>query len=88
MSTVVHGKLHNAPGAMETDDVIGITGHEGQQIESFNQQSIQLGQMQPDPAFKEEVEQALKEQSALDKDEQAVCLIRLTVWVGFLFPSI
>ncbi|CDH56267.1 transcription initiation factor tfiid subunit 5 [Lichtheimia corymbifera JMRC:FSU:9682] len=69
---VIHGKLLDA--GMDADDatgVIGITGHESQQIESFNQQTLQLGETQMDPAFKDEVEQALKEQDASNKETSA-----------------
>lgn len=66
---VVHGKLSKSAGGLEEDDVIGITGHETQQIEAFNQQDLQLGQAQMDPAFKEEVEQALKEKDQTKKQE-------------------
>lgn len=57
--------------ADDTTGVIGITGHESQQIESFNQQTLQLGETQMDPAFKDEVEQALKEQDASNKETSA-----------------
>lgn len=70
--SVIHGKLLDA--GMDADDatgVIGITGHESQQIESFNQQTLQLGETQMDPAFKDEVEQALKEQDASNKETSA-----------------
>ncbi|KAL0080985.1 WD40-repeat-containing domain protein [Phycomyces blakesleeanus] len=66
---VVHGKLLKSAGGLEMDDVIGITGHDSQQIEAFNHQSIQLGQPQMDPSFKEEIEQALKERDSARKDE-------------------
>ncbi|KAI8140498.1 WD40-repeat-containing domain protein [Fennellomyces sp. T-0311] len=71
---VVHGKLKSA-GGLEMDDmtgVIGITGHEAQQIESFNQQSVQLGEPQMDTALREEVERTLKERDAAKKDAAAV----------------
>ncbi|KAI9311313.1 WD40-repeat-containing domain protein [Dichotomocladium elegans] len=68
---VIHGKLMESAGALDGEDgTIGITGHEAQQIESFNQQPLQLGQPQMDPAFREEVEQALKSQDAARKDGQ------------------
>ncbi|CAO3598589.1 unnamed protein product [Absidia cylindrospora] len=62
---VVHGKLLKSAGGLELDDVIGITGHHSQHLETFNQQPVQLGRPVMDPAFKEEVEQALK-----DEDQQ------------------
>ncbi|KAI9250494.1 WD40-repeat-containing domain protein [Phascolomyces articulosus] len=71
---VVHGKLKSA-GGLENDDmagVIGIAGHEAQQIESFNQQRVQLGEQHMDPAFKDEVERTLKERDAARKENAAV----------------
>ncbi|KAI9482612.1 WD40-repeat-containing domain protein [Zychaea mexicana] len=70
---VVHGKLKSA-GGLEMDDmagVIGIAGHEAQQIESFNQQKVQLGGTQMDPALREEVERTLKERDAARKEQAA-----------------
>ncbi|KAG2215866.1 hypothetical protein INT45_006353 [Circinella minor] len=70
---VVHGKLKSA-GGLEMDDmagVIGIAGHEAQQIESFNQQRVQLGEQHMDPAFKEEIERTLKERDTAKKESLA-----------------
>ncbi|KAF9101390.1 Transcription initiation factor TFIID subunit 5 [Mortierella sp. GBA35] len=47
------------------DEVIGIAGHGTHQLATFNQQSVMLGQMPPDAAFREQVEQSLKEEEAL-----------------------
>ncbi|ORZ01457.1 WD40-repeat-containing domain protein [Syncephalastrum racemosum] len=67
---VIHSKLLKSAGGMDMDDyVVGITGHEGQQIESFNEQELQLGQPHPDPNFREEVEQALKDHQQDVKEE-------------------
>ncbi|KAI8092762.1 WD40-repeat-containing domain protein [Halteromyces radiatus] len=66
---VVHGKLLKSAGGLELDDVIGITGHQSQHLETFNQQPVQLGQLPMDPAFKEEMEQALKDEEQISKDE-------------------
>ncbi|KAG0175245.1 Transcription initiation factor TFIID subunit 5 [Apophysomyces sp. BC1034] len=66
---VSHGKLLKSAGGLEMDDVIGITGHQSQQLEAFNRQEIQLGQPQMDPSFREEVEQALKDQENAKKEE-------------------
>ncbi|KAI8332903.1 WD40-repeat-containing domain protein [Chlamydoabsidia padenii] len=63
---VMHGKLLKSAGGLELDDVIGITGHQSQHLETFNQQPVQLGQPPMDPAFKEEIEQVLK-----DEDQQS-----------------
>ncbi|CEI89162.1 hypothetical protein RMCBS344292_03530 [Rhizopus microsporus] len=53
----------NIQGGLELeDDVIGITGHQTQQLEEFNRQRVQLGLLQFEPSFKEEVEQAIKEE--------------------------
>ncbi|KAG2213828.1 hypothetical protein INT47_001097 [Mucor saturninus] len=65
---VVHGKLLKSAGGLEMDDV-GITGHQTQQIEEFNKQSVQLGLIQLDQAFKDEVEQAIKDMESSKKDE-------------------
>jgi transcription initiation factor TFIID subunit 5 len=59
---VVHGKLLKSAGGLEMDDVIGITGHQTQQMEEFNKQSVHLGLIQLDQSFRDEVEQAIKEQ--------------------------
>ncbi|KAG2234825.1 hypothetical protein INT48_006742 [Thamnidium elegans] len=64
---VVHGKLLKSAGGLEMDDV-GITGHQTQQIEEFNKQAVQLGLIQLDQAFKDEVEQAIKEQEFSKKE--------------------
>ncbi|CAO3702377.1 unnamed protein product [Rhizopus stolonifer] len=62
---LVHGKLLKSAGGLELDDdVIGITGHQTQQIEEFNRQRIQLGLPQLDPSFKEDIEQAIKDEEA------------------------
>ncbi|KAG0801430.1 hypothetical protein G6F22_001253 [Rhizopus arrhizus] len=77
---VVHGKLLKSAGGLELDDdVIGITGHQTQQIEEFNRQRVQLGLPQLDPSFKEEVEQAIKDEEANQKkkDEESVSLLEL-----------
>jgi hypothetical protein len=69
---VVHGKLLKSAGGLELDDVIGITGHQSQHLETFNQQPVQLGRPAMDPAFREEIEQALNDedqQQQLNKDE-------------------
>lgn len=58
----MHGKLKSAGGLELEDDVIGITGHQTQQLEEFNRQRVQLGLLQFEPSFKEEVEQAIKEE--------------------------
>lgn len=50
------------------DEVIGIAGHGTLQLSTFNQQSITLGQMPSDPAFREQVEQTLKEEEAQGGD--------------------
>jgi hypothetical protein len=63
-SQVAHGKLRKSKGTIESDDVIGIVGHPAQQLDAFNEQEIQLGKMQTDNNFKDEVEQALKEEDA------------------------
>lgn len=65
---MVHGKLLKSAGGLEMDDV-GITGHQTQQIEEFNKQSVQLGLIQLDQAFKDEVEQAIKELESSKKDD-------------------
>lgn len=65
---MVHGKLLKSAGGLEMDDV-GITGHQTQQIEEFNKQSVQLGLIQLDQAFKDEVEQAIKDIESNKKDE-------------------
>jgi hypothetical protein len=62
--SVAHGKLRKSKGTIESDDVIGIVGHPAQQLDAFNEQEIQLGKMQTDSNFKDEVEQALKEEDA------------------------
>ncbi|ORY00702.1 WD40 repeat-like protein [Basidiobolus meristosporus CBS 931.73] len=46
---------------IETEEGVGITGHKTHQLKAFNQQPVQLGQLPPDPALKDEVERALKE---------------------------
>lgn len=69
MKTVVHGKLLKSAGGLEMDDVIGITGHQTQQIEEFNKQHVQLGLSQLDQSFKDEVEQAIKEQEGSRNEE-------------------
>ncbi|GAB5585488.1 Transcription initiation factor TFIID subunit 5 [Umbelopsis nana] len=61
---VAHGKLRKSKGTIESDDVIGIVGHPAQQLDAFNEQEIQLGKMQTDSNFKDEVDQALKEEDA------------------------
>ncbi|KAI8578790.1 hypothetical protein K450DRAFT_245543 [Umbelopsis ramanniana AG] len=61
---VAHGKLRKSKGTIESDDVIGIVGHAAQQLDAFNEQEVQLGKLQTDNNFKEEVEQALKEEDA------------------------
>ncbi|KAK4509082.1 mitochondrial FAD carrier protein flx1 [Mucor velutinosus] len=66
---VVHGKLLKSAGGLEMDDVIGITGHQTQQIEEFNKQHVQLGLSQLDQSFKDEVEQAIKEQEGSRNEE-------------------
>ncbi|KAI8375190.1 WD40-repeat-containing domain protein [Blakeslea trispora] len=68
---VVHGKLLKSAGGLEMDDVIGIIGHQSQQLEVFNQQPVQLGMNQLDPSFKEEVEQAIRDQQPPIKEEEA-----------------
>ncbi|CEP13051.1 hypothetical protein [Parasitella parasitica] len=65
---VVHGKLLKSAGGLEMDDVIGITGHQTQQIEEFNKQHVQLGPSQLDQSFKDEVEQTIKEQESRNED--------------------
>lgn len=67
---MVHGKLLKSAGGLEMDDV-GITGHQTQQIEEFNKQSVQLGLIQLDQAFKDEVEQAIKELESSKKDNES-----------------
>ncbi|KAI9306086.1 WD40-repeat-containing domain protein [Cunninghamella echinulata] len=66
---VVHGKLLKSAGGLELDDVIGITGHQSQHLEVFNQQPVQLGQPPMDPAVKEGIEMILKEEEQEVKDE-------------------
>lgn len=66
---MVHGKLLKSAGGLEMDDVIGITGHQTQQIEEFNKQPVQLGLSQLDHSFKDEVEQAIKEQEGTRNEE-------------------
>lgn len=66
---MVHGKLLKSAGGLEMDDVIGITGHQAQQIEEFNKQPVQLGLSQLDQSFREEVEQVIKEQESYSKKE-------------------
>lgn len=68
---MVHGKLLKSAGGLEMDDV-GITGHQTQQIEEFNKQPVQLGLIQLDQAFKDEVEQAIKEQDQTKKENEGV----------------
>jgi transcription initiation factor TFIID subunit 5 len=67
--------LLKSAGGLE-DDVVGITGHETQQMEDFNKQLIQLGMPHLDQTFKEDVEQVLKEmnqhESTTKKDENGV----------------
>ncbi|KAF8976148.1 Transcription initiation factor TFIID subunit 5 [Entomortierella lignicola] len=46
------------------DEVIGIAGHGAHQLSTFNQQKVTLGQLAPDAAFREQVEQTLKEEEA------------------------
>ncbi|KAF9107522.1 Transcription initiation factor TFIID subunit 5 [Mortierella sp. AM989] len=46
------------------DEVIGIAGHGAHQLSTFNQQKVKLGLMAPDIAFREQVEQSLKEEEA------------------------
>ncbi|KAF8935653.1 Transcription initiation factor TFIID subunit 5 [Dissophora ornata] len=46
------------------DEVIGIAGHGTQQLSAFNQKSVTLGQMPVDAAFRDQVEQTLKEEEA------------------------
>jgi transcription initiation factor TFIID subunit 5 len=67
---VVHGKLLKSAGGLEMDDVIGITGHQTQQIEDFNKQTVQLGLVQLDQSFRDEVEQAIKEQQQQQQQQQ------------------
>ncbi|OBZ87275.1 Transcription initiation factor TFIID subunit 5 [Choanephora cucurbitarum] len=69
---VVHGKLLKSAGGLEMEDVIGIIGHPSQQLEAFNQQPVQLGMYPLDPSFKEEVEQAIRDQQpTVNKEEDA-----------------
>lgn len=70
MCLVVHGKLLKSAGGLEMEDVIGIIGHQAQQLEEFNKQSVQLGLIQWDQAFKDEVEQAIKEQESSRRENE------------------
>ncbi|KAK9760044.1 Transcription initiation factor TFIID subunit 5, partial [Basidiobolus ranarum] len=54
------GKPNTSPD-IETEEGVGITGHKTHQLKAFNQQPVELGQLPPDPARREEVERALKE---------------------------
>ncbi|KAI7900010.1 WD40-repeat-containing domain protein [Cokeromyces recurvatus] len=72
---VVHGKLLKSAGGLEMDDVIGIIGHQAQQIEEFNKQKVQLGLPQLDQSFKEEVEQAIKEQEDESQQDDNISLL-------------
>lgn len=67
---MVHGKLLKSAGGLESDEVIGIIGHQTQQLEEFNKQPIQLGLTQLDQAFKDDVELALKEQEKEETEDQ------------------
>jgi hypothetical protein len=71
---VAHGKLRKSKGTIESDDVIGIVGHAAQQLDAFNEQEVQLGKLQTDNNFKEEVEQALKEEDAKRASADVVCI--------------
>ncbi|CAO3624941.1 unnamed protein product [Cunninghamella blakesleeana] len=66
---VVHGKLLKSAGGLELDDVIGITGHQSQHLEVFNQQPVQLGQPPMDQTIKEGIEMVLKDEEQENKDE-------------------
>ncbi|KAI8969049.1 WD40-repeat-containing domain protein [Mycotypha africana] len=68
---VVHGKLLKSAGGLELDGVIGITGHQTQQLEEFNRQPVQLGLNQLDSNFKEEIENTLKEIDRAKKEENS-----------------
>ncbi|KAI8062763.1 WD40-repeat-containing domain protein [Gilbertella persicaria] len=67
---VVHGKLLKSAGGLEMDDVIGIIGHQSQQLEAFNQQPVQLGMNQLDQSFRDEIEQAIQESQPVQKEEE------------------
>lgn len=69
---MVHGKLLKSAGGLEMDDVIGITGHQTQQIEEFNKQTVQLGLSQLDQSFREEVEQVIKEQESYNNKKDDI----------------
>ncbi|KAK5822933.1 WD40-repeat-containing domain protein [Linnemannia elongata] len=60
-----HVNIQVGAAAAGEDEVIGIAGHGTHQLATFNQQSVALGQMPPDAAFREQVEQTLKEEEAL-----------------------
>ncbi|KAF9956224.1 Transcription initiation factor TFIID subunit 5, partial [Modicella reniformis] len=59
-----HLNIQVGPANANEDEVIGIAGHGTLQLSTFNQQSVTLGQMAPDPAFRDQVEQTLKEEEA------------------------
>lgn len=69
---MVHGKLLKSAGGLEMDDVIGITGHQTQQIEEFNKQSVQLGFSQLGQQFRDEVEQAIKEKESSNNNRENI----------------
>ncbi|KAG0001149.1 Transcription initiation factor TFIID subunit 5 [Entomortierella chlamydospora] len=59
-----HLDIQVGPATAGEDEVIGIAGHGAHQLSTFNQQKVTLDQMAPDAAFREQVEQTLKEEEA------------------------
>ncbi|RUS15873.1 WD40-repeat-containing domain protein [Endogone sp. FLAS-F59071] len=55
---------------LESDDVVGITGHPGQQLDVFNQQKVTLGQLPQEAGLREEVEQNLKDEDIRRAQQQ------------------
>ncbi|RUP30964.1 WD40 associated region in TFIID subunit-domain-containing protein [Jimgerdemannia flammicorona] len=60
---VISAKTRKTAG-LESDDVIGITGHRAQQLEAFNQQKVTLGQLPQEQPLRDEIEQSLKDEDA------------------------
>ncbi|GJJ76979.1 transcription initiation factor TFIID subunit 5 [Entomortierella parvispora] len=59
-----HLNIQVGPASSKEDEIIGIAGHGTHQLTTFNKQKVTLGQMPPDAALREQVEQTLKEEEA------------------------
>ncbi|KAI8073004.1 WD40-repeat-containing domain protein [Gongronella butleri] len=67
---VVPGKQLKSAGGLELDDVGGITGHRSQDLEAFNRQPVQLGQMPMDQAFRDQVELMLRDEDEANQQPE------------------